>query len=106
MALLDSSGMIHRGCNVESASYGLTICAERNALFGARARGADRFSVGVLVSSMPKPITPCGACRQVMFELAPAMWLRCENEDGGEAQDFSVAALLPSAMGADDLPRS
>ena len=105
MALLDGDGVIHRGCNVESASYGLTICAERNAVFAARATGATEFRVGLLCSSTPDPIPPCGACRQVLFEHAPGLLLRSEGADGERAASYVVADLLPGAMGAHDLPR-
>ena len=69
-ALRDLRGNVFVGCNVESASYGLTICAERNAIFAAIAAGAERpFSaLAVTCLDADRPFTPCGACRQVMSE--------------------------------------
>jgi cytidine deaminase len=95
-ALRDARGATYIGCNVEAASYGLTICAERNAIFGAIAAGAARPFAALAVTCLDTdtPFTPCGACRQVMFEhLAP---------DGAVLVDgvgaFSMADLLPHAF--------
>ncbi|HEU4724310.1 MAG TPA: cytidine deaminase, partial [Candidatus Eisenbacteria bacterium] len=74
-ALEDESGAIHPGVNVESVSFGLTICAERNALFGALARGAVRFRRIAVAADRAKPVLPCGACRQVLLEHAPDLIL-------------------------------
>jgi len=70
-ALLDASGTLHVGCNVENASYGLTVCAERNAVFAAVASGASRPFTALAVSCIDAPeggCAPCGACRQVITE--------------------------------------
>jgi cytidine deaminase len=93
-ALEDDSGRIHPGVNVESASYGLTICAERNALHGALARGAREFRRLALVSEHMNPIVPCGACRQVLFEHAPDLLLVFEASGGG-TESVRIADLLP-----------
>ena len=69
-AVLDERGRIHAGCNVENASYGLTVCAERNAIAAAVAAGARRILAVAVVSS--DAVTPCGACRQVIAQLASA----------------------------------
>lgn len=69
-ALLDERGRIHVGCNVENASYGLTICAERGAVMAAVAAGARRIVAVAVVTAAIPPATPCGACRQVLAELA------------------------------------
>ena len=69
-AVLDERGRVHVGCNVENASYGLTVCAERNAVAAAVAAGARRIRA-VAVVAQPA-VTPCGACRQVLAELADA----------------------------------
>lgn len=70
-ALLTASGKVFHGCNVENASYSLTICAERNAVFKAVSEGEDTF-VAIAVSAGPgKSASPCGSCRQVLHEFAP-----------------------------------
>jgi cytidine deaminase len=70
-ALLAASGKVYRGCNVENASYGLTVCAERVAFFNAVSAGEKRFIAIAIVSE--GAATPCGACRQVMAEFAPKL---------------------------------
>ena len=100
-ALLSSDGRVFTGCNVENASFGLTICAERNAVFAAVAAGAQRFVALALVSSAQNPVTPCGACRQVLCEFAPSFALRCYGRDGSEFATTS-AALLPDAFISSD----
>ncbi len=71
-AVLDTDGNIHVGCNVENASYGLTSCAERNALAAARAAGARDLTAILIYVPGARLFEPCGACRQVMLELMPA----------------------------------
>ncbi|HEY6478364.1 MAG TPA: cytidine deaminase, partial [Polyangia bacterium] len=68
-AVRDERGRIHVGCNVENASYGLTVCAERNAVAAAVAAGARRVRAVAVVSGSRPPASPCGACRQVLAEL-------------------------------------
>lgn len=96
-ALRTESGAVVAGCNVENGSYGLTMCAERVALFTAVAAGATGVRELVLVSDDPGPLVPCGACRQVMAELAPAarIWM---GAPGGVWRHTSVPALLPDAF--------
>ncbi len=69
-ALLASSGRVFTGCNIESSSYSLTICAERTAIFKAISEGIHKFSAIAIASVDPGYITPCGACRQVLIDLA------------------------------------
>jgi cytidine deaminase len=72
-ALLASDGTIHTGCNIENASYGLTICAERVALFKALSEGARQFTALAIVADTVAPTPPCGACRQLLWEFCGDM---------------------------------
>jgi cytidine deaminase len=101
-ALLSADGRVFAGCNVENASYGLSICAERNAVFAAVAHGARSFQAIAIVSSAQEPVTPCGACRQVLAEFAPSFEVRCFGENGKQ-QHHTTAALLPAAFSDDAL---
>jgi len=97
-AVLESDdGATHPGVNVESVSYGLSMCAERNALFGAIARGSREFRRLAVVSETVRPVLPCGACRQVLFEHAPGLILLVERPDGS-AEEIPLAQLLPRAF--------
>jgi len=94
-ALLEAAdATTHPGVNVESASFGLSMCAERNALFGALSRGASRFQRLALVSESLRPVLPCGACRQVLLEHAPDLRLILERADGSP-EEIRLAELLP-----------
>lgn len=92
-ALEDASGAVHPGVNVESASFGLTLCAERNAVFGALARGAREFRRLAVVSNAKTPILPCGACRQVLYERAPGLIVIVPRDGGYE--EIPIIDLLP-----------
>jgi cytidine deaminase len=98
-ALLTEAGDIIAGANVESASYGLTCCAERVALFKALTEGKRKFAAIAIVARCQGGPTPCGACRQLLAEYAPhaKVWVA----DTGHLQkvrEFSVRKLLPSAF--------
>jgi cytidine deaminase len=101
-ALLTYDGRIVSGCNVENASYGLCICAERNAVFAAVASGAHSFQALAVISSADEPVTPCGACRQVLAEFRPNFEVRCYGQGGAEVH-YSVDKLLPHAFSDRDL---
>lgn len=93
---------IHRGCNVENASYGLTLCAERAALVQAVAAGEREFTEIVIWSDRPRVLMPCGACRQVLAEFGLELRVSCHS-DGAEPVEARLADLLPSAVGPADL---
>lgn len=89
-----ADGSIYGGCNIENVSYGLTNCAERTAMFQAVANGAKELYRMVICADTPEPIAPCGACRQVMVELAPQMEVLLINKEG--KQIFTtVEKLMP-----------
>lgn len=93
-ALLCEDGSVIHGCNIENASYGLTSCAERNAIFSAISQGKRGFSaIAVIGNSLA---IPCGACLQVMSEFAPQMPVYIGGIDNDEIIESSVQALLPS----------
>ena len=81
-AVLASSGAIFTGCNVENASFGLTICAERSAVVCAVASGERKFHALAIVSDAPEPAPPCGACLQVLVEFAGDIPVILENREG------------------------
>jgi len=90
------------GANVENASYGLTNCAERTAIFAAAAAGARKLECVVVYTPTPGATAPCGACRQVIFEFGPdARVISCC--DGKELVDVTIQTLLPGAFGPADL---
>lgn len=105
-ALETKSGKVFCGCNVENLSFGLTCCAERNAIFAAVAAGERDFARIVIVADSHEPVTPCGACRQVMAEFAEDLEVRSVNLQGVE-YSASLRELLPRAKaGILDQPRS
>ena len=101
-AVLTNTGDIFTGCNVENASYGLTICAERNAVFQMVARAKQRIKVVLIYTPTQKPASPCGACRQVINEFGPKARL-VSVCDGPERIDTTLDKLLPSAFGPKNL---
>jgi cytidine deaminase len=100
-ALEAEDGRVFVGCNVENASYGLTICAERAAVCAAVAAGAQRFRRAVVVSDAEQPAAPCGACRQVLSEFGPD--LRVDAVGPAGAVTWTIAELLPAAFGKEQL---
>lgn len=78
-AILTDSGKIYGGCNIESSSFGLTMCAERNALSNALCSGENKFSAILVVADTEKPVSPCGACRQLVYDYAPGITVIMTN---------------------------
>ncbi len=101
-AIEAEDGRVFVGCNVENASYGLCLCAERSAIAAAAAAGARRFVAIVVATPGPHPGSPCGMCRQVMSEFAPSFHVRCVCESD-EVIDTDVLSLLPLAFTSERL---
>ncbi|HIG11477.1 MAG: cytidine deaminase [bacterium] len=101
-ALLDTAGRVHAGCNVENASYGLTICAERNALARAVADGSAEFVAIAIATNRASCLAPCGACRQVLSEFAPNLRVLSVGT-GAACESWSLTELLPMAFRPSDL---
>ncbi|MDQ3136256.1 MAG: cytidine deaminase [Gemmatimonadota bacterium] len=100
-ALETDDGRVFVGCNVENASYGLTICAERAAVCAAVAASAQRFRRAVVVSDANPPAAPCGACRQVLSEFGRD--LAVEGVSPSAVVRWTIAELLPAAFGKEQL---
>ena len=92
-AVLAKSGKIYTGCNIENASYGLTVCAERNALFSAVGAGEREFIALCVVGDTEAPISPCGACRQVMTEFKVPRIILANLKD--DVKECTLEELLP-----------
>ena len=101
-AVLSAQGNIFAGCNVENASLGLTICAERSAVFHMIAEEQRRLIAVAIYTPTPTPHAPCGACRQVINEFGPRARL-ISVCDGPDMLRLSLAELLPRAFGPTDL---
>jgi cytidine deaminase len=99
-ALLTSDGRVTTGCNVENASYGLSVCAERNAIFHAVAEGERSLAAVAVVTE--NGVTPCGACRQVLAEFNPQMTVIVADTTGNRTI-YRLDELLPRAFGPGDL---
>jgi len=94
-AVLGAGGRIYSGCNVENASFGLTCCAERNAIFAMVAAGEREICEILVIGESEEFLPPCGACRQVIAEFAtpPTVVHMCDRE--GQSRDSTVAELVP-----------
>ncbi|MBP3954288.1 cytidine deaminase [Gemmata sp. G18] len=101
-ALETPDGTIVRGCNVESASYGLTMCAERVAIFRGVADGFQCFTRVAVVTDTATPTPPCGACRQLLWEFAPGAEVLLANLKG-DVVTWTVRDLIPGAFDAKQL---
>ncbi len=104
-AVLGTDGRVVSGCNVENASYGLTLCAERVATVRAIAEGSTQLKALVVYTPTSEPTLPCGACRQVLFEFGPELLVICVGQ-GDRAIRRTLAELLPDAFGPRDLQQA
>jgi len=102
-ALLGENGEVYHGCNIENSSFGMTNCAERTAFFKAVSEGVHSFKALAVVGDTDKPISPCGACRQVMAEFCDADMPVYLTNLKGEVLETTVAELLPGAFKKEDL---
>jgi cytidine deaminase len=101
-ALLGVNGEVFTGCNVENASYGLTICAERVAAVKAVSSGVTAFQAIAIATSLEDPLMPCGACRQFLHEFAPELRVITQGMQGPRAE-AGLDELLPRPFRPDDL---
>ncbi len=101
-ALEAEDGTVVTGCNVESASYGLTICAERTAIVKGVSEGQRRFKRVAVVADTDHPTPPCGACRQLLWEFAPDATVVLANL-AGKTVTYTMRELLPAAFDASQL---
>jgi cytidine deaminase len=97
-ALLTSDGQVFTGCNVENSSYGLTNCAERTAIFSAVAHSGPRLIIRAIavVNDQKAPCSPCGACRQVIYEFGPEATIVFYSADGWK--ELPITELLPEGF--------
>lgn len=98
-AIEDEQGRIHTGCNVENASYGLTICAERVAVFKALSEGVRKFRRVAVAADTHDLTPPCGACRQILWEFCGDCEVTLVNLQG-KTETFRMSQLLPRAFDA------
>ena len=101
-AVLCDDGKIFSGCNIENASFGLTICAERVAFFKAISEGSTKIKAIAVIGNTNKPCSPCGACRQVISEFGEDIPLIMTNLKG-DVRIKKIKELLPEAFGKNDL---
>ncbi len=101
-ALLAKDGRIFHGCNVENVSFGLTICAERNAVWQAISQGVTEFAAIAVTARDGRGAPPCGSCRQVLHEFAPNAWVYWRDARG-HILKRRLAELLPSAFRLEEL---
>lgn len=100
-ALLAESGRVYTGCNIENASYGLTCCAERNAIFAAVGAGERRFKMLAVAADSHEPVAPCGACRQVIAEFGIPLVVMGNLKE--EIKIMMAEELLPYGFGQESM---
>ena len=102
-ALLVEGGTVYHGCNIENSAYSMTNCAERTAFFKAVSEGVRTFKALAVVGDTEGPISPCGACRQVIAEFCDGAMPVYLTNLKGEVLETTVAELLPGAFSKEDL---
>ena len=102
-ALLVEDGTVYHGCNIENSAYSMTNCAERTAFFKAVSEGVRTFKALAVVGDTEGPISPCGACRQVIAEFCDGAMPVYLTNLKGDVLETTVAALLPGAFSQEDL---
>jgi cytidine deaminase len=102
-ALRTRAGEIVTGCNVENATYGLTVCAERTAILKAVSEGLRDFEAIAVVARSKRPTAPCGPCRQLLWEFCGDIWVHMADADGGKVTSHRVKELLPLPFDARNL---
>lgn len=102
-ALLTKDCSVYRGCNIENAAYSVCNCAERTALFKAYSEGETEFTALAVIADTPRPVPPCGACRQVIAELCPSDMKVILANINGDVKIVTVQELLPDAFSAEDM---
>ena len=101
--LIDDNGNMHKGVNVENASFGLTLCAERNAITTAITGNMKKIKLLVVTGNTPEPISPCGACRQVIKEFSDKDTVIILTNQNRKYRITSLDELLPYSFGPEDL---
>lgn len=104
-AVYTGNNKIYRGCNIENASFGLTNCAERTAIFKAISEGERKIKAIAVVGDTEGPISPCGACRQVMVEFCDQDTKIYLTNLHGNTEEWTMAELLPGAFQASDMEK-
>lgn len=102
-ALLTEDGKVYHGCNIENAAYSMANCAERTALFKAFSEGERKFTMLAVVADTDRPVSPCGACRQVIAELCPNDIKIVLTNLKGDIKELTLEELLPGAFSPEDL---
>lgn len=102
-ALLAEDGTVYHGCNIENSAYSMTNCAERTAFFKAVSEGVHTFAALAVIGDTEGPISPCGACRQVMAEFCDGAMPVYLTNLKGDVFETTVAELLPGAFSKEDL---
>lgn len=103
-ALLAEDGTVYHGCNIENAAYSMCNCAERTAIFKAVSNGVRTFQALAVTADTEGPVSPCGACRQVMSELLqPETKIFLTNTHGTKEAETTITELLPGAFSPEDL---